>query len=162
MKEYAIQGGNEGSTRLDILSRTIEKSTEDFLKTAELTGVKNCLDLGCGTGNVSMMIAKLIGDQGKVLGLDINELNIQAATKSAKSQQIDNVNFEVFDAYQLKSSTKYDLIYSRFLLSHLKDPRTVLENALQSLTPGGKLLLEETDFSGHFCSPKSDHFDTYV
>lgn len=162
MKEYAIHGGNEGSTRLDILSRTIEKSTENFLKTTGLTGVKNCLDLGCGTGKVSMMIAKLIGDQGQVLGLDINELNIKAAIKSAKIQQIDNVNFEVFDAYQLNSGTTYDVIYSRFLLSHLANPRTVLENALQSLTPGGKLLLEETDFSGHFCSPKSGYFDAYV
>jgi len=162
MREYAIQGGNEGSIRLDILSRTVEKSTEDFLKTAGLNGAKNCLDLGCGTGKVSMMIAKKIGNQGQVLGLDINELNIQAAIKSAKAQQIENVNFQVFDAYTLKSTTKYDLIYSRFLLSHLTNPNTVLENALQSLKSGGKLLIEDTDFTGHFCSPKSDYFDKYV
>ncbi len=162
MKEYSIQGGNEGSERLDILSRTIEKSTREFLKTAELNTAKSCLDLGCGTGKVTMMIAEIIGDQGQVLGVDINELNIHNANKSAKTKEIKNVSFEVFDVYKFKARTKYDVIYSRFLLSHLTNPKLILENILQLLKPGGKLLIEDTDFTGHFCYPKSDYFDQYV
>ena len=162
MKEYSIQGGDEGSERLDILSRTLEKSTREFLKTAGLNKAKSCLDLGCGTGKVTMMIAEIIGGEGQVLGVDINELNIHTAGNSAKAKEIKNVSFEVFDVYEFKSRTKYDAVYSRFLLSHLASPKIILENILQLLKPGGKLFIEDTDFTGHFCYPGSDYFDQYV
>ncbi|MEQ9265827.1 MAG: methyltransferase domain-containing protein [Balneolaceae bacterium] len=162
MQEYSIQGGDEGSKRLDILNRTIEKSTRDFFKAVGINKAMNCLDIGCGTGKVSIMLAKIVGDRGQVLGLDINELNIQLASDSAKHEHIKNVNFQTFDVYKLHDKLKYDLIYSRFLLSHLKNPKIVLENALKSLKSGGKLLIEDTDFSGHFSYPRSDYFDQYV
>lgn len=162
MTEYAIHGGGEGSDRLDILGRTIEDSTREFLQKADIAPAMTCLDLGCGIGKVSMMLAQMTGDQGKVLGVDIDELNIQKATQTAQALGIANVNFSVSDAYEFESDRKYDLIYSRFLLSHLSNPGLVLEKALTWLNPGGKLLIEETDFSGHFCHPQSDDFDRYV
>ncbi|MEO1032134.1 MAG: class I SAM-dependent methyltransferase [Bacteroidota bacterium] len=162
MREYSIQGGDEGSIRLDILSRTLEKSTVDFLKSVEFTDTMKALDLGCGTGKVTALLAEVIGDQGHVLGLDIDELNTQRATSAAKLKHIKNVTYKTLDAYKLKSKSKYDLIYSRFLLSHLANPKIVLENALNALKSGGKLLIEETDFSGHFSYPKSDYFDQYI
>lgn len=160
MTEYAIHGGGEGSVRLGILGRTIENSTRGFLEKAGIGHAKTCLDLGCGIGKVSMILAEVT--EAQVLGLDLDELNIQTALKSAKAQQTDHVSFKVFDAYQFKSREKYDLVYSRFLLSHLSDPQIILKNVLTMLKPGGKLLIEETDFSGHFCYPQSDSFDRYV
>jgi len=162
MKEYSIGGGDEGSQRLAILGRTLEQSTMEFLKRTDLRKGINALDLGCGTGKVTAILAKMIGDQGKVLGVDISELNIKIATNYTESKQIKNASFETLDAYKLKSENKYDVIYSRFLLSHLSNPQIVLANMLRALTSGGALLIEETDFSGHFSYPTSTYFDQYV
>ena len=141
MIEYTLQGGDEGANRLDILSNTLQSSTENFLKTLGIHEGANCLDLGCGTGNVTCIIAKIIGNRGNVLGLDINEKNIQLAVESAKTEAIKNVNFKYFDAYLLREKFVYDVIYSRFLLSHLTNPKTVLQNTLDALKPGQRLFL---------------------
>ncbi len=53
-------------------------------------------------------------------------------------------------------------MYSRFLLSHLSDPKTVLRSIRRALRTGGLLLIEDTDFSGHFCYPPSRYFNKYV
>ena len=162
MIEYTLQGGDEGANRLDILSNTLQLSTENFLKTLGIHEGANCLDLGCGTGRVTCIIAKIIGNRGNVLGLDINEKNIQLAVESAKAKAIKNVNFKYFDAYLLREKFVYDVIYSRFLLSHLTNPKKVLQNTLDALKPGGLILIEDTDFAGHFSNPKSDDFNHYI
>lgn len=162
IKEYAIHGGDEGAHRLSILSRTLESSTRRFLKTAGLENAMHCLNLGCGIGKVTFMISKIIGSEGRVLGLDIDERNIQIANELANAEHIKNASFKTFDVYELMDEQSYDVVYSRFLFSHLTDPKKVLQKTLQALKPAGKLLIEDTDFSGHFSNPTSPSFDTYV
>lgn len=162
MRAYSIQGGDEGSKRLDILCRTLEKSTGAFLANANLNKVERALDLGCGNGKVTAVLAEKMSDNGQVLGVDISKQNIEIATHYAKTKAIQNMAFETLDAYKLNSKNAYDLIYSRFLLSHLPHPEMVLAKVLSALKQGGRLLIEETDFSGHFCYPKSTYFDQYV
>lgn len=162
MNEYTIAGGDKGATRLEVLSKTTRTSTKRFLESAHLHKRMNCLDLGCGNGEVALMLANYFGIQGRIVGLDIDEKNIELATKSAEQLKLNNLVFERKDVYQLIPEPNYDLIYSRFLFSHLKDPKTLLQNTWKSLKPGAKLLIEDTDFSGHFSNPKSIYFDQYV
>lgn len=162
MKEYSIHGGNPGAERLEILASTLASSTEQFLKsTGSIDGMK-CLNLGCGIGRVSFQIAKMIGSHGTITGLDIEDRNIQIAKTLAETEQLNNTTFNCFDVYNLQEQNKYDLIYSRFLLSHLADAKVVLQIIFNAAKPGGKILIEDTDFSGHFCNPPSTYFDQYV
>ncbi len=162
MKQYSIQGGEEGKTRLDILSSTIREHTKDFLVWGGLRKGIRCLDLGCGNGSVSALMAKQVGPEGNVLGLDLDPTNIAHANQLKQSDGIVNLMFQVADANQIEKGQQYDLVYSRFLLSHLKSPDLVLKKAFESLKEGGKILLEDTDFSGHFSFPANKAFDRYV
>ncbi len=162
MPEYSIKGGEQGAKRLDILFNTLKGSTTEFLHRAELKRDIHCLDLGCGNGGVSFLLANLIGVNGRVLGLDIDPKNIQIATETAKEKGIENIAFQHFDVYKLEKRNKYDLVYTRFLLSHLSSPETVLNRVFSSLKAGGTILVEDTDFTGHFSYPSSVHFDRYV
>ncbi|RNC85768.1 MAG: class I SAM-dependent methyltransferase [Balneola sp.] len=162
MPEYSIKGGEQGAKRLDILFNTLEGSTNEFLNRAELNQGIHCLDLGCGNGGVSFLLADLTGSEGQVLGLDIDQKNIQIANETASKKNIENISFQRFDAYELDNNNEYDLVYSRFLLSHLASPETVLNRIFDSLKTGGTILVEDTDFTGHFCYPNSAHFDQYV
>ena len=56
----------------------------------------------------------------------------------------------------------YDFIYSRFLLTHLTNPRRMLEQMLRATRPGGVAVVEDIDFSGCFCYPACAGFDVYV
>lgn len=162
MQEYSIKGGEQGAKRLDILFKTLEVSTKEFLDGAQIKQDIQCLDLGCGNGGVTFLLAELIGQKGHVLGLDFDEKNIQIATKLALNKNIENASFQCFDVYELTKENEVDLIYTRFLLSHLADPEKVLNRAFEALRPGGIILVEDTDFTGHFSHPKSEYFDHYV
>ncbi|MBC7777540.1 MAG: class I SAM-dependent methyltransferase [Phycisphaerae bacterium] len=162
MQEYTIHGGIAGKRRLEILSRTIRPGTERFLKTAKLHAGMRCLDLGCGGGDVTLAIAKRIGFDGIIVGLDLDEHKIQLATESASIKGIKNVQFKAFNAYDLTDESAYDLVYSRFLLSHLRKPKIVLQNMWTALRTDGMLLIEDTDFSGHFSHPPFGPFNRYV
>ncbi len=162
MAEYTIHGGDKGKKRLEILARTIGMETRKFIKTVGISQGIKCLDLGCGGGDVSFLLSQFIGKNGKVVGYDIDNRKIELAKKSLHNSDIHNVSFEVKDAYDLDEEREYDLVYSRFLLSHLKEPPKVLEKIKTSIKKGGKILIEDTDFSGHFSYPYSKGFSLYI
>jgi len=162
MEGYAIHGGDKGKRRLDILSRTIGPNTEKLLRTAGLGEGMNCLDLGCGGGNVTMQMATIVGPHGMAVGADIDKRMVRLAQDAANESGLRNTTFLSLDTNTLMEESKYDFVYARFLLSHLSDPRGVLDRMCRAVAPGGVVAIEDTDFSGHFCFPESDAFNSYV
>src|SRR4029077_21232932 len=49
-----------------------------------------------------------------------------------------------------------------FLLTHLPDPAAALANLARSLPPGGRIAVEDIDFSGCFCHPANESHSRYV
>lgn len=58
--------------------------------------------------------------------------------------------------------SQYDLIYVRFLLTHLVDPLGTLRQIRHALRPRGIAVVEDIDFSGYFCHPQCAAVDAYV
>ena len=73
-----------------------------------------------------------------------------------------NLSFEAMSAYDINYDNTFDVAYSRFLLSHLTEPGRVLDNLVRSVKPGGRVVVEDVHFSGHFCYPAFAAFDRYV
>ncbi len=55
----------------------------------------------------------------------------------------------------------FDLLYARFLLTHLDDPARAIAAFYRHLRPGGRVILEDIDFSGYFTEPESPAFQRY-
>jgi len=160
--DYIIKGGSEGKARLDVLGSILDTHTIKLLEQGERLDGKKFLDLGCGGGNMSRNAARLVGDKGNVTAIDFDAEILSLAQKQAGEEGIRNISFRSMDAYELDYDSTFDIVYSRFLLSHLTDPAKVLSNMLRALRPGGRLLIEDIDFSGHFCFPPSKGFDLYL
>ncbi len=54
------------------------------------------------------------------------------------------------------------MVYARFLLSHLQRPAEVLLNMVRAAKTGGRVVVEDVQFSGHFCYPSSVAFNRYL
>ena len=160
--EYSIQGGETGKNRLSVLTRTLEVQTGSFISQSGIKDGFKCLDLGCGAGEVSFYISNLVGSAGSVTGMDVDVSQLNFARDSKQQRGVLNSDFICRDVYQLTEFEEYDLVYSRFLLSHLSNASLALEAIFKALKPGGILLLEDTDFSGHFCYPENQNFTDYV
>ncbi|MBC1241048.1 methyltransferase domain-containing protein [Nostoc sp. 2RC] len=157
---YVISGGQKGKDRLKILADVVQQSTYNLLKNVGISEGMQSLDVGCGGGDVTIEIAKLIGASGKVLGIDMDSSIIQLVQEEFK--QFTNIEFRVLNAFDIQEQSQYDLAYSRFLLAHLTNPGLVTTKMYHALKPGGVAIVEETDFSGYYCYPESQAFTRYL
>lgn len=162
MKHYVIRGGAEGRKRLALLGRVFWPTTAPLLDRAGLATGATCLDLGCGGGDVALELAQRVGPTGRVVGLDLDAEKISLARQHAAEKGLDHLRFDAVDVMAWSECEAYDLIYCRFLLTHLPHPRPVLAKIWQALRPGGRAILEDIDFSGHFSHPPNPAFDRYV
>ena len=98
------------------------------------------LDIGCGTGSLSVIIAAL---GHNVTGIDLSPAMITQAEAKAADWNFEVV-FEVMDAaYPQFAPQQFDVIVCRHLLWALPEPAQALRRWVDLLTPGGRLVLIE-------------------
>jgi ubiquinone/menaquinone biosynthesis C-methylase UbiE len=96
------------------------------------------LDVGCGTGEMSLLLAEM-GHQ--VTGIDLSEKMLQKARSKAKASKL-TVRFESGDAERLNlKDTSFDLVLNRHLLWTLPHPGDALKEWSRVLCEGGKVVV---------------------
>ncbi|MFF5210859.1 class I SAM-dependent methyltransferase [Streptosporangium sp. NPDC000396] len=114
------------------------------------------LDLGCGTGSLSLVLA----EQGhRPVGVDLAPLMIEQARRKLTAAGFDAVMM-VGDAGNppVQAGTSFDVILSRHLLWTLPDPQEALRRWIGLLRPGGRLVLIE----GRWASAEPGEDQSYV
>jgi SAM-dependent methyltransferase len=160
-KHYIIRGGEEGRSRLLVLARIMRPTTLRLLDQAGIRPGMNCLEIGCGSGDVAFDLAQMVGPEGRVVATDIDEIKLQLARREAEEHRLANLEFRLADISE-EELENFDFVFARFLLTHLINPQKVLEKVRQAIRPGGALAVEDVDFRGHFCYPESTAFSRYV
>lgn len=97
------------------------------------------LDLGCGSGWTSIMLAKFGID---VIGMDISKDMIEIAKANAKKEKI-KIKFLVGDIETQKYRNKFDRVLIYDALHHCPNEKKVLKNIYRALKPGGMVLVVE-------------------
>jgi ubiquinone/menaquinone biosynthesis C-methylase UbiE len=114
----------------------------------ELAKVKpgdTVLDVGCGTGNLTLTAQSYAGPTGKVYGIDAAPEMIRVAKEKA-SHSVPGVFFDVglIEKLAFPDST-FDVVISRLVIHHLPDDlkRRAFVEILRVLKPGGHLLVAD-------------------
>lgn len=154
---YSLAIGEEDKDRLIIINEIYNPYTEALLSSGAVREGDHILEIGCGIGIVSQQLAKRVGPSGYVLATDINEPQLRTAASLLPKNAPNNLEFHQLDAYELSSlDEKFDVIYVRFLLSHLPDPTFVIRQMKALLKPEGRLIIE--DLTGNdtlYSSPRA-------
>ena len=159
---YVIRGGVAGRERLRVLARVMHASTSSLLDSlGDLTGMR-CLDAGCGGGDVTRELALRVGPRGRAVGVDFDAAKIALAASEAEASGVTNVDFRCARIGGDDIEGPFDLVYSRFLLTHLTDPRVALAQFHRLLRAGGRVAIQDVDFSGYFAYPDSDAHRRFV
>ncbi len=156
---YVIEGGQTGRARLNILSQTLEATTLVFITRVGIEPGMKVLDVGSGGGDVTRLLGQWVGAHGRVIGIDYDPEIVDLAAAEARAAGLDQVSFHVGNIFELEMEALFDLIYMRFLLTHLSDPADALGRLVRALKPGGVLMVEDIEMSGCFCYPASSAFD---
>lgn len=99
------------------------------------------LDLGCGTGDLTLGSARRLQGSGEVTGLDFSEKMLVIAKKRAQSQGLTGVRWERRSAEEIPfEETPYDAVVSGFVLRNIyENIDAILRGVYESLKPGGKI-----------------------
>ena len=161
LRHYVIRGGIKGRERLKLVSKIMHPNTSLLFERAGIAEGMSCIDVGCGSGDVTLELSRRVGSSGKVVGADLDRTKVDLARQEAEGLAIGNVEFRVFDIRDCRAECEFDVVYARFLLTHLQNPASVVGAFYQLLKPGGLLITEDIDFSGHFVFPESQAFNRY-
>ncbi|MCX7863264.1 MAG: arsenite methyltransferase [Bacteroidales bacterium] len=96
------------------------------------------LDLGCGAGNDVFIASKMVGDKGKVIGIDFTEAMIKKANEIKDKLNISNVEFILADIEQLPIVTEtIDVVISNCVLNLVPDKEKAFKEIFRVLKKGG-------------------------
>ncbi|GCE07500.1 class I SAM-dependent methyltransferase [Dictyobacter aurantiacus] len=139
---YLFRDTDRAARRLQVLAEVYKPSSEAFLHDVVHTRPQLALDLGCGPGYTTHLLAETTGS-ARTIGLDSSRHFIELASGSASER----ISFLQHDVTQTPfPSGQADLLFCRMLLTHLKDARATIERWLTQLKPGGLLLIEEVNW----------------
>ena len=112
-------------------------STHAFARMSLESG-QTVVDVGCGTGETTLEMARRLGPTGRVLGIDQSELFLAEAKGDAEQTQLTNIELVHGDAQTHSFEPEFDWVFSRFGIMFFADPRVAMSNLRSALRPGGR------------------------
>jgi len=120
-------------------SRQLEAAQELTLELAALQEGDQVIDVACGTGLVSLPAARAVAPGGSLVGTDISQVMVDAATARAATANLRNTRFDRADAESLGlDDASFDVATCALGLMYVPDPGRALEEMLRVLRPGGR------------------------
>lgn len=138
---YAYGDSELAAARLGLVAQVFDPTSRAFLERAAGGPVELAVDLGCGPGYTTRLMADVLRPE-RTVGLDRSGPFVERARSGAPA----GVEFVRHDVREVPFPVgSADLIYSRLLLSHLPDRPEVLARWATQLAPGGRVLLDELE-----------------
>jgi ubiquinone/menaquinone biosynthesis C-methylase UbiE len=119
------------------------------------------LDCGCGPGSITLGLAERVAP-GKVIGIDVEPQQIDAARSLAAQRGVTNVDFQVANVYELPfPDASFDAVFAHSLLEHLREPTKALREMRRVLKPGGIAGTRDVDFASAIFAPRTPLVDEF-
>src|SRR3981081_2453148 len=133
---YILGQSPDEVRRLTVQAAALKPITERLLREAGLAAGMRVLDLGCGTGDVAILAAKLVGPKGAVVGIDRSSDILGFARERAGARE------------DFPAPLPFDLAIGRYVLVHQADPSTFIRAVASHVRPGGIVAFHEIALYG--------------
>lgn len=144
MSDYLLASPEE-MARLQLQARVWEAESRLMLDRIDLQPGWSCLDLGCGAMGILGPLSHLVGDQGRVVGLDADESHLRAAQAYVNEEGLGNVKLIAGDVHQTDLPPEsFDFVHERWVLPYVRVD-DVLQHMISLAKPGGIIAVEESD-----------------
>lgn len=125
----------------EIVTTGLGAHGEEALRLVPPQPGQRVLDIGCGFGDTTQEIARLVGDRGEAVGVDAAPRFIEAARDEAAQAGVPNARFLVADVQATPIEGQFDMAFSRFGTMFFANPVAALRNVRRALVPGGQLAM---------------------
>jgi len=111
-----------------------------LVEMASLSGNETALDIACGTGDITFMLARRLSG-GHAVGLDITEKMLEIAARKRRESAIENLSFHRGDIMSMPFMDEtFDCVAGGYALRNVPDIAAALAEIKRVLRPGGRLL----------------------
>jgi arsenite methyltransferase len=151
--EFIFPTGRAWAEDLDYpaeLAQVPDAAVESFAGVANpwtlgrLAAGERVLDLGSGAGTDSLIAAQMVGDQGRVVGIDMTPAMLAKARAAAAAMGATNVEFVESEAEQLPfPDASFDVVISNGVIDLIPDKDAVFAELHRVLVPGGRLQIAD-------------------
>jgi len=125
----------------DRYDRQLAAYSQQVLLRARLQAGERVLDIGCGTGPLTIAARKKLGPTGTATGIDISGRMIKRARRDLEASGLGNVEFLRADAQTHRLGTsQFDVAVSRFGVMFFEEPVDAFANVARAVRPGGRLV----------------------
>jgi ubiquinone/menaquinone biosynthesis C-methylase UbiE len=141
--KYALGSTDAEHERLIWQAEWIAPLTERLFRAAGIGPGQRVLDIGSGVGDVALLVARLVGPSGEVVGIERDSRSVARARARVSEAGLRNVEFVQCDASNIPESQLFDAAVGRFVLMWLQDPVPVLRSLARLVRPGGVVAFQE-------------------
>lgn len=139
-----VFAGSERARELERLRRIegfFDPGSWRLLKASGMGPGWSCLEVGAGAGSIASWMAERVGQEGEVVAVDLDVGFMDAS-------RLPGVRIIEGDIRQLNfHAARFDVVHARYVLIHNADFQDLLDAMLAALKPGGRLVIEEPDFT---------------
>lgn len=115
--------------------------TREALNRCDYGDGSRVLDIGCGFGDSTRLIAERVRPAGQAVGVDCAARFIQAAKEETSAPEAGNASYFVADAQAGDLRGPYDFVFSRFGTMFFTSPGAAMRNIRKAMRPGGDLMM---------------------
>jgi ubiquinone/menaquinone biosynthesis C-methylase UbiE len=123
--------------RLNVQGRALAATTRALLEASGLRDGMRVLDLGSGAGDMSFVVADVVGGAGEVVGIERAPEPVAEATARAERLGRANVRFVLGDIHDPVDEGAFDAVVCRLVLMFVPEPSAVLKTQATVVRPGG-------------------------
>jgi ubiquinone/menaquinone biosynthesis C-methylase UbiE len=107
------------------------------------------IDVGCGTGDVTRLLAARVGPSGKVTGIDTSATMLAEARRRTAEHPLP-IELRHGDITHLAAGDgEFDGVYSERVFQHLAAPDAAMAELVRITRPGGRIVVIDTDWGMH-------------
>jgi 2-polyprenyl-3-methyl-5-hydroxy-6-metoxy-1,4-benzoquinol methylase len=105
------------------------------------------MDVGCGMGHFSIGMANLVGGQGMVIAIDLQQKMLDVMLKRAKrAGVVERITPHLCEADNIGVQSQVDFILAFWMVHEVSDQQRFFSQLKASLVPDGKILISEPKF----------------
>jgi SAM-dependent methyltransferase len=150
---YRVTDTDETIGRLIRGAELVAQDVRDGFHRTDLRPGDKVLEIGCGPIGALRELSDLVGPQGMVVGVDMDERSLQRARAILDRAGRENVhlvhaNINVGSSAELRQLGPFDAAYCRLFLEHQHDPAETSRRIAALLRPGGHLVAHEVLYDG--------------